>query len=193
MYDLNNQPTPMNESIKTTTSKSFAVLLFVAILVIGAVLLHFAYQGPASFPALCLLGLGVFICACLVYSAVQTADQWNKAVVLRLGKFHALRGPGLFFIIPFIDAIVYWIDTRVLTTAFKAEKTLTKDTVPVDVVAVLFWKVLDPEKGRPKCCRLSKRYKLGIANGFARCHRQDSAFRHAGRQGQNQRLVTKDH
>jgi regulator of protease activity HflC (stomatin/prohibitin superfamily) len=52
----------------------------------------------------------------------------------------------LFFVIPFIDNIVYWIDTRVLTTAFKAEKTLTKDTVPVDVVAVLFWKVLDPEK-----------------------------------------------
>jgi regulator of protease activity HflC (stomatin/prohibitin superfamily) len=81
-----------------------------------------------------------------VYSSVQIADQWNRAVVLRLGKFHALRGPGLFFIIPFVDAIVYWIDTRVLTTAFKAEKTLTKDTVPVDVVAVLFWKVLDPEK-----------------------------------------------
>ena len=77
---------------------------------------------------------------------MQIADQWDKAVVLRLGKFRALCGPGLFFIIPFIDSIVYWIDTRVLTTAFKAEKTLTKDTVPVDVVAVLFWKVVEPEK-----------------------------------------------
>jgi regulator of protease activity HflC (stomatin/prohibitin superfamily) len=88
----------------------------------------------------------VFVFACLVYSSVQIADQWNRAVVLRLGKFQALKGPGLFFIIPFIDTIVYWIDTRVLTTAFQAEKTLTKDTVPVDVVAVLFWKVLDAEK-----------------------------------------------
>jgi regulator of protease activity HflC (stomatin/prohibitin superfamily) len=67
-------------------------------------------------------------------------------VILRLGKFHALKGPGLFFIFPVIDAIPYWIDTRVITTGFKAEKTLTKDTVPVDVDAVLFWKVIDPKK-----------------------------------------------
>ncbi len=66
--------------------------------------------------------------------------------MLRLGKFQSLRGPGLFFIIPVLDTIPYWIDTRVITTSFKAEKTLTKDTVPVDVDAVLFWKVLDPQK-----------------------------------------------
>jgi regulator of protease activity HflC (stomatin/prohibitin superfamily) len=67
-------------------------------------------------------------------------------VILRLGKFHSLKGPGLFFLIPIIDSIPYWIDTRVITTGFKAEKTLTKDTVPVDVDAVLFWKVVDPKK-----------------------------------------------
>jgi regulator of protease activity HflC (stomatin/prohibitin superfamily) len=66
--------------------------------------------------------------------------------VLRLGKFQALRGPGVFGIIPIIDTIPYWIDTRVITSSFKAEKTLTRDTVPVDVDAVLFWKVVDPEK-----------------------------------------------
>jgi regulator of protease activity HflC (stomatin/prohibitin superfamily) len=65
---------------------------------------------------------------------------------LRLGRFQALKGPGLFFIIPIIDVIPYWIDIRVITTAFKAEKTLTMDTVPVDVDAVLFWKVVDPMK-----------------------------------------------
>ena len=63
-----------------------------------------------------------------------------------LGHFHSLRGPGLFFIIPVIDTIPFWIDIRVITTSFKAEKTLTKDTVPVDVDAVLFWKVIDPKK-----------------------------------------------
>jgi regulator of protease activity HflC (stomatin/prohibitin superfamily) len=63
-----------------------------------------------------------------------------------LGRFRDLRGPGLFFIIPVIDTIAYWIDTRVITSSFKAEKTLTKDTVPVDVDAVLFWKVVDPQK-----------------------------------------------
>lgn len=67
-------------------------------------------------------------------------------MVLRLRKFHVLRGPGLFFIIPVIDAIPYWIDTRVITTTFKTEKTLTKDTVPVDVDAVMFWKVIDSKK-----------------------------------------------
>jgi regulator of protease activity HflC (stomatin/prohibitin superfamily) len=104
------------------------------------------YTGESSIPFLAGFCLCVVIFAGLVFSSVQIADQWNKAIVLRLGKFQALQGPGLFFIIPFIDTIVYWIDTRVLTTAFKAEKTLTKDTVPVDVVAVLFWKVVDPEK-----------------------------------------------
>ena len=78
--------------------------------------------------------------------AIKVADQWDKAVILRLGKFRSLQGPGLFFIIPVIDSIAYWIDTRVITASFKAEKTLTKDTVPVDVDAVLFWKVLDPKK-----------------------------------------------
>ena len=86
------------------------------------------------------------ILALVVSSAIQIADQWDRAVVLRLGHFHSLKGPGLFFIIPVIDAIPYWIDTRVITTGFKAEKTLTKDTVPVDVDAVLFWKVVDPKK-----------------------------------------------
>ena len=86
------------------------------------------------------------VLASFVSSAIQVADQWSKAVVLRLGKFRSLQGPGLFLIIPLIDTIPYWIDTRVLTSSFKAEKTLTKDTVPVDVDAVLFWKIVDPKK-----------------------------------------------
>jgi len=86
------------------------------------------------------------VTAYIIASAIQVADQWSKAVVLRLGKFRSLEGPGLFLIIPIIDSIPYWIDTRVLTSSFKAEKTLTKDTVPVDVDAVLFWKIIDPKK-----------------------------------------------
>jgi regulator of protease activity HflC (stomatin/prohibitin superfamily) len=78
--------------------------------------------------------------------ALKVASQWEKAIVLRLGKFHALRGPGLFWIIPIMDAIPSWIDHRVMVTPFSAEKTLTKDTVPVDVDAVLFWVVWDAEK-----------------------------------------------
>jgi len=87
-----------------------------------------------------------FTVALAIASAIKIANPWDKAVVLRLGHFQSLKGPGLFFIAPILDTIPYWIDTRVITTSFKAEKTLTKDTVPVDVDAVLFWKVLDPEK-----------------------------------------------
>ncbi|MGZ5516094.1 MAG: slipin family protein [Limisphaerales bacterium] len=82
----------------------------------------------------------------VVASATQVANQWDRAVILRLGEFRALKGPGLFFIIPVLDAIPYWIDIRVITSGFKAEKTLTKDTVPVDVDAVLFWQVMNPQQ-----------------------------------------------
>lgn len=78
--------------------------------------------------------------------ALKVANQWEKAVVLRLGKFQGLRGPGLFWIIPLVDTIPSWIDHRVMVTPFAAQKTLTKDTVPVDVDAVLFWVVWDAEK-----------------------------------------------
>ncbi|MBM3180458.1 MAG: slipin family protein [Chloroflexi bacterium] len=78
--------------------------------------------------------------------AIKVASQWEKAIVLRLGKFVGLKGPGLFWIIPIVDAIPSWIDHRVMVTPFAAQKTLTKDTVPVDVDAVLFWVVWDAEK-----------------------------------------------
>jgi len=78
--------------------------------------------------------------------ALKVASQWEKAVVLRLGKFKGLKGPGLFWIVPGIDAVSTWVDHRVMVTPFAAQKTLTKDTVPVDVDAVLFWLVWDAEK-----------------------------------------------
>jgi regulator of protease activity HflC (stomatin/prohibitin superfamily) len=81
-----------------------------------------------------------------VLFALKVASQWEKAIVLRLGKFRGLRGPGLFWIIPIVDTIPAWIDHRVMVTPFAAQRTLTKDTVPVDVDAVLFWVVWDAEK-----------------------------------------------
>jgi regulator of protease activity HflC (stomatin/prohibitin superfamily) len=126
-------------------NKSFAVLIFIVIMAIGAALAYLRFKAGDNMGA---GGIGVafFVVAMIVSASIQVADQWDRAVILRFGHFHALKGPGLFFIIPVIDAIPYWIDTRVITTGFKAEKTLTKDTVPVDVDAVLFWKVLDPKK-----------------------------------------------
>jgi len=81
-----------------------------------------------------------------VLFALRMANEWEKAVVLRAGKFMGLRGPGLFWLVPVLDSIPVWIDHRVMVTPFNAEKTLTKDTVPVDVDAVLFWVVWDAQK-----------------------------------------------
>ena len=127
------------------TRSSFSVLIFFIIIAIG---LAIAYSGNSNLTGSGTLVIGVitFLLAIIISAAIKIADQWEKAVVLRLGQFQSLRGPGLFFIIPIIDTVAYWIDGRVITTTFTAEKTLTKDTVPVDVDAVLFWKVLDAKK-----------------------------------------------
>lgn len=92
---------------------------------------------------------GVAICTLIglyFLFALKVASQWEKVIVLRLGKFIGLKGPGMFWVTPVIDTAVMWIDHRVMVTTFSAEKTLTKDTVPVDVDAVLFWVVWDAEK-----------------------------------------------
>jgi len=124
---------------------SFGMLVFVVIVGLGAGLAFLVNSIAGNVPA---VGIGVmaFVLAAIASASIRVADQWDRAVILRLGKFHALKGPGLFFLIPVLDSIPYWIDIRVITTGFKAEKTLTKDTVPVDVDAVLFWKVVDPKK-----------------------------------------------
>ena len=87
-----------------------------------------------------------FLVALYILLALKVADQWEKVVVLRFGKFRGLYGPGVFWVVPIIDIISQWIDHRVMVSPFSAEKTLTKDTVPVDVDAVLFWVVWDAEK-----------------------------------------------
>ena len=123
----------------------FAILIFFVIFGLGAVLAYAVFAFSKNLQSVW-IGIFAVVPAVIVSCAIKVADQWEKAVVLRLGKFHSLRGPGLFLIVPVIDSVPYWIDIRVITTSFKAEKTLTKDTVPVDVDAVLFWKVLDPQK-----------------------------------------------
>jgi regulator of protease activity HflC (stomatin/prohibitin superfamily) len=90
--------------------------------------------------------IGGIIVGLILMQSPKVAKQWEKAVVLRLGRFVGLRGPGLFWIVPFIDTVSSWIDQRVITTSFAAEQTLTSDTVPVNVDAVLFWMVYDAEK-----------------------------------------------
>jgi regulator of protease activity HflC (stomatin/prohibitin superfamily) len=82
----------------------------------------------------------------IVFAALKMAQQWERAVVLRAGKFLAVRGPGLFWIVPILDSITAVVDTRLRTTQFVAEQTLTRDTVPVDVDAIIFWIVTDAKR-----------------------------------------------
>ncbi len=102
--------------------------------------LHFLQIANIQTLALTILFFG------LLSSAIRIADQWERAVVLRMGKYKGLKGPGPFLIIPIVDSVSTYIDQRVRVSAFKAEQTLTKDTVPVNVDAVVYWTVWDVEK-----------------------------------------------
>ncbi|HVO01571.1 MAG TPA: slipin family protein [Candidatus Cybelea sp.] len=126
-------------------SNPLSALTFAVILAIGLGIAYATLLGGQPVQAVVIAVLTVLV-ASIASNAIKVANQWERVIVLRLGKYRSLEGPGLFFIIPIIETVPYWIDIRVITAGFKAEKTLTKDTVPVDVDAVLFWKVIDPEK-----------------------------------------------
>ena len=119
-------------------------LVFVILFAVG---LAIAYPSVAlgSYGAGAAIAIASFFIASIVANAIKVANQWERIVVLRLGKFRSLEGPGLFMIVPIIETTPYRIDIRVITSAFRAENTLTRDTVPVTVDAVQFWKVIDPK------------------------------------------------
>jgi regulator of protease activity HflC (stomatin/prohibitin superfamily) len=118
-------------------------LVFIVIFAAGLALAYSSINAE-SYVASVVIAAISFIVASIAANAVKVADQWERVVVLRLGRFRSLEGPGLFFIVPVIETTPFRIDIRVITSTFKAEKTMTRDTVPVDVDAVLFWKVIDP-------------------------------------------------
>jgi regulator of protease activity HflC (stomatin/prohibitin superfamily) len=93
-----------------------------------------------------LLPVGMVVVGLILMQSPKVASQWERGVLLRLGRFTGLRGPGLFWVVPFIDSVTAWVDQRTITTSFAAEQTLTSDTVPVNVDAVLFWMVHDVQK-----------------------------------------------
>jgi regulator of protease activity HflC (stomatin/prohibitin superfamily) len=123
---------------------AFAAWLILGILSLAAGLILYLLRAPGLWVGLTIALIDLI--SLYVLFALKVADQWEKAVILRFGRFTGLRGPGVFWVIPVVDRIPMWIDHRVMVTPFSAEKTLTKDTVPVDVDAVLFWLVWDAEK-----------------------------------------------
>jgi regulator of protease activity HflC (stomatin/prohibitin superfamily) len=137
---------PMLAALRSKQANGVSVTLFfvcLALAIASAAVLD--TRGVADGVILPIV-IGLILLGFYLLFALKIANQWEKAVLLRFGKFRGLRGPGLFWIIPIVDTISAWIDHRVMVTPFNAEKTLTKDTVPVDVDAVLFWVVWDAQK-----------------------------------------------
>jgi regulator of protease activity HflC (stomatin/prohibitin superfamily) len=118
---------------------NIVTVVLLLVLVGGGLLVTLATGKPWGVIAGAVLGL-------VLAPAPRVAQQWERAIVLRLGRYQGMRGPGLFWVIPFVDQVTCWIDQRIVTTSFAAEETLTSDTVPVNVDAVLFWLVNDPER-----------------------------------------------
>ena len=151
---LQSMKTKKDEHISGMAATIFAVFLTASVL--GAIIMSENGVGDTIVGGyvIVMMLIGIYI-----LFALKVASQWEKVVVLRLGKFKGLAGPGLFWIIPIVDTTPTWIDHRVMVTPFSAEKTLTKDTVPVDVDAVLFWVVWDAEKAALEV----EDYKVAIA------------------------------
>ena len=116
----------------------FLIISFLALTAIGA--------GVGIKTGTPMIGIAGFALGLACLFIFRIVSQWERAIVLRFGRFNGIKGPGFFTIIPFVDTLPYFIDLRTITTPFTAEQTLTKDSVPVDVDAVLFWRVVEPTK-----------------------------------------------
>jgi regulator of protease activity HflC (stomatin/prohibitin superfamily) len=136
------RPTKATDNTHINGVAIFVAIIIYAAGILGAILMDHQVSDLVIMAYVLVMSL----LATFFLYALKVAKQWEKAVVLRMGKFHGLRGPGFFWMVPIVDATPIWIDHRVMVTPFNAEKTLTKDTVPVDVDAILFWMVWDAEK-----------------------------------------------
>ena len=128
-----------NKSQSHNSSNPISITVFIIMFGLTG---WFFYLEYLNVPALIILT----IVSIIIARSIHIANQWEKAVVLRMGKFNGLKGPGIFMIVPILDKVDKFIDQRVRVTDFKADQTLTKDTVPVNVDAVVYWTVWDVEK-----------------------------------------------
>jgi regulator of protease activity HflC (stomatin/prohibitin superfamily) len=134
----------MSPSYRRRGSNAPATLLAVVFIGFAALAFEEGVRHGADWPFW--LGAFLIILGALTPMSLKMANQWERAVVLRLGKLQGVKGPGIFIIVPVIDDVSSWLDQRIQTTEFNAEQALSKDTVPVDVDAVVFWQIHDPER-----------------------------------------------
>jgi regulator of protease activity HflC (stomatin/prohibitin superfamily) len=134
----------MNSYLGTSGANRPALVLAAVVLALAAWIAWLGLESNSR--TAYVLAACLAIVAFLIPQAIMVADQWQRAVVLRLGKLRAIRGPGLFVIVPFIDEVSSWLDQRIQTTEINAETALSKDTVPVNIDAVIFWQIHDPQR-----------------------------------------------
>jgi regulator of protease activity HflC (stomatin/prohibitin superfamily) len=138
------QPEPLvrNKPLKTKPDYTMGLLRLVVLAVASAIMLIVLPWDSTG------LGTGsvIFLVVFLLVFSIRKADEWQRAIVLRFGKFRKVRGPGLFFLIPLADRIAQIVDIRIRVSDFSTQKTLTGDSVTVDVDALCFWLVWDPQK-----------------------------------------------
>jgi regulator of protease activity HflC (stomatin/prohibitin superfamily) len=138
---------PLVKSKRKHSRPDLSLLLLRLILFTAAVIISGIYKKETFFHTESLIFASViFLAATLIAFAIRKADEWERAIVLRFGKFLKVKGPGLFFIIPLIDRVAEIVDIRIRVTDFSAQETLTKDSVTVTVDAICFWLVWDPQK-----------------------------------------------
>jgi regulator of protease activity HflC (stomatin/prohibitin superfamily) len=134
----------MNSVLSRRGVNSPALVIMAVLLACAVGLLNLSIR--SGFVPGVVVAILVGLIGILTPQALLMARQWERAVVLRFGKLRGINGPGMFLIIPFIDEVSVWLDQRIQTTEFNAEQALSKDTVPVDVDAVIFWQIHDPER-----------------------------------------------
>ena len=154
-------------------------LVFVVIVAIGSAFAYFEYTNSAYGESLS-IAVGAFVIAVVASYSIKIADQWDRTVVLRLGHFRSLKGPGLFFIIPIIETMPYWIDTRVITQFLQGGKDPDERYGASGCRCRVVLESGGPKEGGARRGRLWERHQLGLPNGSARRDRQDHAFGHAG-------------
>ena len=136
---MESTTTPSKSEIPTVKWNPISITIFIVMVGLTGWLFYLEYL---PVPAV----IAISIASIFIARSIHIANQWEKAVVLRMGKFIGLKGPGIFMIVPILDKIDKFVDQRVRVTDFKADQTLTKDTVPVNVDAVVYWTVWDVEK-----------------------------------------------
>jgi regulator of protease activity HflC (stomatin/prohibitin superfamily) len=140
------QPLVSNKPLKMKADFSLFLLRLVILIVSAALILIFPVSTTLGNTTDIGISIAIFLVVLIIIFCIRKNNEWERSIVLRFGKFQKVRGPGLFFLMPVADRVAQTVDIRIRVSDFSAQKTLTGDSVTVDVDAICFWLVWDPQK-----------------------------------------------